>query len=117
MLSRLQVAILLGALGLLFVFFRRNKYPYPPGPKGLPVLGNIFDVPPKGQWIAFAKMSKELSTSFILASMLVFALTLMPFVDSPIISVNMLGTRIVILNDMKTIEELFERRANIYSER
>ena len=38
----------------------RRTTPYPPGPKGYPVIGNVFDVP-KGIpiWEGFAKMAQE----------------------------------------------------------
>ncbi|KAJ6489661.1 cytochrome P450 [Mycena vitilis] len=87
----------LGFLALLRRVRQHGKAPYPPGPKGLPVLGNIFDVPEKGQWIEYAKWAQEY--------------------NSPIISFNMLGQRIVILNDLKTVVDLFEKRGAIYSDR
>ena len=35
--------------------------PYPPGPKGYPVIGNLFDFPHNPIWEEFAKMSQEYS--------------------------------------------------------
>lgn len=62
--SRLDVGVCAGtALALVALYVRnKNSYPYPPGPKGLPVIGNVLDVPPKRQWIQYAQWSRELGT-------------------------------------------------------
>ena len=39
----------------------RRRPPYPPGPKGYPIIGNLFDFPNNPIWEAFAKMSQEYS--------------------------------------------------------
>ncbi|EIM84080.1 cytochrome P450 [Stereum hirsutum FP-91666 SS1] len=76
---------------------QRKNYPYPPGPKGLPVIGNVFDMPSIEPWVAFRDWSRE--------------------IGSPIISLNVLGTTIVVLNDFKTAVDLFEKRGALYSGR
>jgi len=49
-------------------YLRRNnarsssKLPLPPGPKGLPVIGNMFDMPTSFEWETYQKWSKELGT-------------------------------------------------------
>ena len=35
--------------------------PYPPGPKGHPIIGNLLDLPGNPIWEGFAKMSEEYS--------------------------------------------------------
>jgi hypothetical protein len=35
----------------LILQYNRLALPYPPGPKGKPIIGNLFDMPVKEQWI------------------------------------------------------------------
>ena len=70
------MATLLSSLGIVFLvtvvlFFayshiqgkRRNPagLPYPPGPKGYPIIGNLFDIPNAFIYKRFREMSRELS--------------------------------------------------------
>jgi hypothetical protein len=38
---------------------RRRGLPFPPGPPGWPVIGNLLDVPPKFTWLAYTEFSKK----------------------------------------------------------
>jgi hypothetical protein len=55
------------ALFILTRFFSaRQPAPLPPGPKGLPVLGNILDMPSEQEWLTFAKWGETWGNTSIL---------------------------------------------------
>ncbi|KAJ7111231.1 cytochrome P450 [Mycena epipterygia] len=75
----------------------RNKLPLPPGPKKLPVVGNLFDVPATFQWETYMRWSKEY--------------------QSDIIHLNLAGTSVIVLSSLEATEALLEKRSSIYSDR
>ncbi|KZP17553.1 cytochrome P450 [Athelia psychrophila] len=69
----------------------------PPGPPGLPLLGNILNFPTTEPWVAYKAMSREC--------------------DSSIIQLHILGTSVIVLHDMKSVRDLMESRSSLYSDR
>jgi hypothetical protein len=53
----------LSAIPILYSLFRtdknRNVPPYPPGPKGNVLLGNLLDIPTFKPWLSYVKMGKQ----------------------------------------------------------
>ena len=74
----------------------RSPYKLPPGPKPLPLIGNLFDLPKDHDWVHWAKHRD---------------------VYGPISSVTVFNQTIIILNDLQAALDLFERRSNVYSNR
>lgn len=87
---------LLGLVTYRFATTRRGNPPFPPGPKALPILGNIRDVPLEREWLTYTEWAKQYG---------------------PIVSVNVLGLRVVVVNSGELCRELFESRASLYSNR
>ncbi|KAJ7803823.1 cytochrome P450 [Mycena olivaceomarginata] len=75
----------------------RSQLPLPPGPRELPLVGNLFDIPPERQWETYLQWSKQF--------------------NSDIIHLNAAGTSVVVLSSMEAVKELFERRSSLYSDR
>ncbi|KAK7017743.1 cytochrome P450 [Favolaschia claudopus] len=76
---------------------RRPELPLPPGPRKLPVVGNLFDVPPTFQFKKFTQWSKEY--------------------NSDILHLNVVGTSMIVLSSFEATDDLLERRSAIYSDR
>jgi hypothetical protein len=38
---------------------RRGGLPYPPGPRPLPIVGNLFHVPTEFTWLAYTRLAKD----------------------------------------------------------
>ncbi|KAJ7509506.1 cytochrome P450 [Mycena galericulata] len=78
-------------------YVRGRKALLPPGPKGLPLIGNIYDIPKTQEWLAFMEMSRKY--------------------DSDIISLSFLGETIIVLNSPTAVDTLLEDKSAIYSDR
>lgn len=94
--SQLFVACLLSFT--LYVFLRRKRRdPYPPGPKSLPLIGNLRDIPFKYQWLTYERWGRE--------------------TGSDIIHAELFGRHVVVLNSEKAANDLFDKRSSTYSDR
>ncbi|KAI0317639.1 cytochrome P450 [Amylostereum chailletii] len=74
----------------------RRRSLLPPGPRPLPVVGNLFDIPAVKPWVTYTSWGKKYG---------------------PISAVQVFGQSIIILNSVNVIKDLFERRGAFYSDR
>ncbi|KAF8269892.1 CyP450 monooxygenase [Lactarius quietus] len=89
---------LLSSIVFLLVRGRqRQRLPFPPGPKGLPLIGNLRDVPKVAQWLTYEKWGQ------------VFG--------SDILHLKLFGMHLVVLNSEKASNDLLDKRSSIYSDR
>ncbi|KIM41937.1 hypothetical protein M413DRAFT_71520 [Hebeloma cylindrosporum] len=91
-----------GAIGValfVFVFYKavapsRNKFP--PGPRPLPLIGNVLQIPTDNQEQVFADWGAQYGD---------------------IVHIKIFGQPLVILNSLKASRDLLDKRSSIYSDR
>ncbi|KAK0446297.1 cytochrome P450 [Armillaria borealis] len=82
-----------------FVLYRRlslNRRLLPPGPKGLPFIGNLWNVPTEYPWLTYARWTATYGDIL--------------YLDTP-------GNPTVVLNSAQAAADLFEKRSRNYSDR
>ncbi|KAJ7511455.1 cytochrome P450 [Mycena galericulata] len=75
----------------------RSKLPLPPGPKKLPLIGNLFNLPSTFHWETYMEWSRMYNTD--------------------ILHLNLAGTSMIILSSLEATDTLLEKRSAVYSDR
>jgi hypothetical protein len=80
------------------LYSKRHQLPLPPGPEGVPLLGNVNDLPKPGELEAhhWTKLKDQYG---------------------PICSLTIMGQTLIVINDVDLTMELLRDRATINSER
>lgn len=107
--------VLVSSLAAFFAirdYRRRGGLPYPPGPRPLPLVGNLFDIPKEFSWLSYTQLSKKHGMNHSLVR-----LVLTGGLAGDIISFHVFGQVIVVLNSIKATKDLLEKRGDIYSDR
>ncbi|KAH9981025.1 cytochrome P450 [Lactifluus volemus] len=102
MTSLISVLDILAAVSLLVTLWairdhrKRGGLPYPPGPRPLPFIGNLLDIPKEFSWLAYNRIAEKYGN---------------------ILSFHVFGTVIVVLNTAEATKDLLEKRGDICSDR
>ncbi|KAF8655202.1 hypothetical protein AX16_003234 [Volvariella volvacea WC 439] len=93
----ISVALLIALKVWLSFAKRRDRgLPRPPGPKPLPLVGNLLDMPNELPWLVYDEWFKTYGD---------------------IVSIEVLGQPIILLGSLKRTSDLFDKRSSIYSDR
>lgn len=92
----LALSIIGIAVLIRWIQSKRRNMSLPPGPKGLPIVGNLFDLPTVQPWKTYLQWSEKYGD-------LVF--------------LNLPAQPTIILKSAKAAFELFEKRSHLYSDR
>jgi hypothetical protein len=94
----------------------RRRSCLPPGPKGHPIVGNLFDFPPTHAWEKFGEFSQQYGA---LSSLVSNFIRTDPhgFTPGEATYLNLLGQPWIVLNSYKAAVDLLERKSSIYSNR
>ncbi len=96
MISTLLTTFLVFGVLLLYRRLYLNRRRLPPGPKGLPLIGNLWNVPAEYPWLTYAQWAATYGDVL--------------YLDTP-------GNPTVILNSAQAAADLFEKRSRNYSDR
>ena len=118
----------LAALCLGFILFRQlnrgrngnpNCLPLPPGPKGFPLIGNLFDMPVEKAWVVYDEWRKTYGIFWFWMvchnDLLIVGRHI--FTSGDMIYFNVLGQHFMILSSLEITTDLFEKRSSNYSDR
>ncbi|KAF9445158.1 cytochrome P450 [Macrolepiota fuliginosa MF-IS2] len=95
--SYIALGCLLSILAFRRLLRKPGQPPLPPGPRKLPLIKNLFDLPTQRQWLTFSKWAEEYNTD--------------------ILHVEAAGYSMIILQSEEAIDELLQQRSAIYSSR
>lgn len=110
-------AAVLGGIAYATVQYIRSPWrKLPPGPRGIPILGNIAELGDK-QWFKFEELAKQYGESRTKFGGTNWSLNACCMLPGDLFYLNAAGQPIIVVNDHKVAADLLDRRATIYSDR
>ncbi|KAH9925313.1 cytochrome P450 [Fomitopsis serialis] len=92
----LVILCLVSLLAYVYSVRNRRQLSVPPGPRGIPLLGNALQLPKERNWLTFAEWAKTYG---------------------PVIHVSIISSSIIVLSSREAISDLLEKRSLMYSDR
>ncbi|KAI0659781.1 O-methylsterigmatocystin oxidoreductase [Cubamyces menziesii] len=74
----------------------RDRLSLPPGPPGLPLLGNVFDIPKQYAWITYRDWAAKYGD---------------------VVAARVFGHTLIVIHSLEAANELLDKRSSIYSDR
>ena len=102
---------------ILFLRFRKPKASrasLPPGPKPLPLLGNILDLTLKELWLPAYEWAKQYGTCHLITYL---PSRVEPLSPGDVVYIHVLGQSLVFLNSTEAAFDLLDKRGSIYSDK
>ncbi|KAF8909957.1 cytochrome P450 [Mucidula mucida] len=96
MLSATDTALLFLGCAIVVLWFNKKTVSKPPGPPGLPIIGNLLDMPSGRDWEVFGRWGETYG---------------------PLISLTVGPTTVVVINTYKKAQEILDKKGPIYSSR
>ena len=95
---------------------RRSTFPLPPGPRGYPIIGNMLDMPSLQDqaWSRFAKWGQLYGKVYIYWKLGCWTVHI---AIGEISSVTVFSQTIVVLNSVKSANDMLAAKSSIYSDR
>ena len=113
----IYIFLVLVAFSILKALFRSiRRISLPPGPKGLPLVGNILDMPVEREWLTFARWG-EVWGSLSLQPTPPIYVHLNTFILGDLCSITVLGQPIIIINSAEIACDMLDKKSAIYSDR
>lgn len=92
----------------------RISYPFPPGPPGLPWVGNVIGVNTDAPWLTYADWAKTYGGAQHLHSYVIIQADIRA---GDLVYSRLFGKDIIIINSEKIAKDLLESRSRNYSDR
>lgn len=88
--------VIITSFTLYILNWKHKRSRLPPGPPGLPLIGNLHQAPSEQAWVTYEKWVKQYG---------------------PLVYADFGGVNVIIIGDQATAKDLLDKRANIYSSR
>lgn len=122
MFSLRDVLVTIIALGFALYLWRKQRNikgipehpPFPPGPRGLPMIGNLLDIENNEPWVTYSNLSAKYGEYLYLGF---FHEISMKAITGDVVHLKLLNQHVIVVSSMDAIADLFEKRGAIYSDR